>query len=282
MRRSDCVFFAFFFHLAVNLLLRDVAGSWRIAAALGTPAVLLSLAWADAGAAGRSWSIVRDWVPAPLLVMAYWSADWVPGPPRRGILEHAFIDFDRILLNDWGLRTAVERLAPVGPTILELAYLLVYCVPPLLIAGFYLKRERRRIDDFLFPFLLGTLTTYALLPYFPSEGPRFVFPGADLPSVDILLRRWNLWILHAGDIHSSVFPSGHVTVAFSAAFAMLLAAPERRIVGWGLMTVAVLVLIDTVYARYHYAADGIAGVAISATAFGCVLAVKACTAGKRT
>ena len=89
------------------------------------------------------------------------------------------------------------------------------------------------------------------------------------------MRQWNLWILSTADIHSSVFPSGHVTVAFSAAFAMLLAMPDRRRIGWMLMTIAALVLVDTVYGRYHYAADGLAGLAISATAFGCVRMLRA-------
>src|SRR6185295_5598472 len=50
-------------------------------------------------------------------------------------------------------------------------------VPPLAIASFYLHHERDRLDDFLFPFLLGTLAAYALLPHFPVEGPRFAFGG---------------------------------------------------------------------------------------------------------
>jgi len=52
------------------------------------------------------------------------------------------------------------------------------------------------------------------------------------------------------------FPSGHVTVGFSAAFAMLLALPEKRRIGWTLLAIALLVLVDTVYGRYHYLAMG--------------------------
>jgi membrane-associated phospholipid phosphatase len=109
-----------------------------------------------------------------------------------------------------------------------------------------------------------------------------VFAGTDLPAVDTMVRSWNVWILDAADIHSSVFPSGHVTVAFSAAFAMLLALPDRRRVGWILMGIGVLVLVDTVYGRYHYAADGLAGLAISAAAFGCVLVHQALTPRRRS
>jgi membrane-associated phospholipid phosphatase len=176
-----------------------------------------------------------------------------------------------MLLNDWGLRAGIERFGAFVPFVLEGAYLALYAVLPLIIAAFYVRHERDRLDDFLFPFLVGTLMTYALLPHFPSEGPRFVFPGQDLPTIDTMLRRVNLWVLDHGDMRSSVFPSGHVAVGFSAAFAMWLAVPARRGVGWTLLAGAVMVWITTIYGRYHYAADGLASLAISATAIGLIV-----------
>jgi membrane-associated phospholipid phosphatase len=150
--------------------------------------------------------------------------------------------------------------------------LILYAVLPLSIASFYFHDERDRLDDFLFPFLLGTLTAYALLPYFPVEGPRFAFAGEDLPNVETMFRRMNLWILNHWDIRSSVFPSGHVAAAFSAAFAMRLAAPERRSLFRALLVIAVLVWINTVYGRYHYAADGLASLVVSVSAIRLLLA----------
>jgi membrane-associated phospholipid phosphatase len=44
--------------------------------------------------------------------------------------------------------------------------------------------------------------------------------------------------------------------------------PEHRWVAWALLSLAVLIAIATVYGRYHYAADAVAGVAIGAIAFG--------------
>jgi hypothetical protein len=54
-----------------------------------------------------------------------------------------------------------------------------------------LPGQRVRLDDFLYPFLLGTLMTYALMPHFASEAPRFVFAGEDLPGVETVFRRFN-------------------------------------------------------------------------------------------
>jgi membrane-associated phospholipid phosphatase len=77
------------------------------------------------------------------------------------------------------------------------------------------------------------------------------------------VRRLNLWLLGGYGIHSSVFPSAHVSSAFSAAWALLATIPERPAIGRWMAFYASCVAIATVYGRYHYAADAIAGFAVS-------------------
>ena len=268
LRRSEWVLVAYFLYVAVLGLWRAAALPQRLA--LIVPVAFMLIARADAGSKHRGWSVVRDWIPAVLVLVAYWSIDGVAKAHDDWNLERALIGWDRALLDDWGLRAAIERFGAVMPAALEFVYLLLYAVLPLSIAGFYVHHERDRLDDFIFPFLVGTLTMYALLPHFPSEGPRVAFAGQDLPGVETVFRRLNLWILDQADIRSSVFPSGHVAVGCSSAFAMWRAVPQRLVLGWTLLALAVLVWLCTVYGRYHYAADGLAGAAVSAAAIAIV------------
>jgi membrane-associated phospholipid phosphatase len=270
LRRSEQVLSSYFLYVTALVLWRGRTWSHPGVLAWLIPAGLFAIAQIDRGPAHRAWSIIRDWMPTALVLVAYWSVDWAPRADGSGAFEHALVGWDRMILNSWGLRAGVERLGALVPSVLEAAYLLVYAVLPLIIAAFYVRHERQRLDDFLFPFLLGTLATYALLPHFPSQGPRVAFPGQDLPGIDTLLHRVNLWVLDHGDIRSSVFPSGHVAVAFSAAFGMWLAVPPRRRLGWTLFGGAVLVWITTIYARYHYAADGLASLVVSGASIGLI------------
>jgi membrane-associated phospholipid phosphatase len=263
LRRSEQVIGAYFLYVAALVVLRGHAWPYRGALACLIPAGLFFIAQIDRGPAHRVWSVVRDWMPAALVLVAYWSIDWAPRAHGSGSFEHTLVGWDRMILNDWGLRAGIERFGALVPSVFEAAYLLLYALLPLIIAAFYARHERHRLEDFLFPFLLGTLVTYALLPHFPSQGPRFAFPGQDLPGIDTLLHRVNLWVLDHGDIRSSVFPSGHVAVGFSAAFAVWLAVPAHRGVGWTLLAAAVLVWITTIYGRYHYAADGLASLVVT-------------------
>jgi membrane-associated phospholipid phosphatase len=267
--------------VAVSLQVRGARVSWSTALATAIPLALVAVARADTSASDKVWSIVRDWLPVPLVLVAYWSTDWAQPSGRDRAFEEALVRWDRILLNDWGLRAAVETAGPLLPTILELAYLVVYAVPGLAIAYLYLRRQRARVNAFLFPFLLGTLLTYALLPYFPSEPPRVAFAGEDLPGIQTTVRLVNLWILDHCDIRASVFPSGHVAAAFSAVFAMSLALPGNRAATWVLLTIALLAMVCTVYGRYHYAGDGLAGLVTSMAACSYVLAYQAVTSQRR-
>ena len=77
-----------------------------------------------------------------------------------------------------------------------------------------------------------------------------------------MLRQFNHWILGGYGIHTSVFPSAHVSGAFAAAFALKRILGEHPWLYRGVFVYAALVAIATVYGRYHYAVDAIAGVVV--------------------
>jgi membrane-associated phospholipid phosphatase len=134
------------------------------------------------------------------------------------------------------------------------------------VAVLYALERRELVNRLLLVYLAGTLFAYALFPYFPSDPPRTAFAGTDMPNVVTPVRELNLWIVSGYGIHSSVFPSAHVSSAFSAAWALLWLLPDKRRFGCGLLVYAVSVAVATVYGRYHYAVDAIAGLVLSAIA----------------
>lgn len=206
----------------------------------------------------ESLSMARDWLPLALTLLAYHEMGWFALPHTTHSLEARWVVWDRIVLRG-GAKAVIELLGPVLPSVLEIAYLLVYALGPFSVAMLYAYHRRNRVDQFLFLFLVGVLLCYAQFPFWPSEPPRIVFPTEDLPGYLTAFREWNLWLLGKGGIHTSVFPSGHVAAAFSAAAGMWLFLPEHKWVGRLLCVTAVLVAVATVYGRYHYLVDAIAG-----------------------
>lgn len=266
LRSSEWVLLAFFFYITVvSAWFHPLSGSHLFPLLVACVAIIIigGLAWGELHGPKRFCSYARDWTPFLLTLTAYREMDWFTPRQYDYRLENAWVVWDRMLLDDWGLRRAIESTGAWLPGCLELCYVLVYAVGPFTIAIAYAFEKRQAVDRILVLYLLGTLLSYALFPYFPSAPPRTVFPDADLPHVITPFRQFNLRLLSGYGIHSSVFPSAHVSSAFAAAWAFLLFLPERKWVGWAALMYAASVAIATVYGRYHYAVDAVAGVGIS-------------------
>ena len=211
---------------------------------------------------------VRDWLPIATMMLAYQQMGWFAPAEHTYELEQEWVVWDRILLSDWGLREATELLGPLLPSAVELSYTLVYAIGPFGLGMLYLLGQRKQADRFLFVLVLGTILSYALFPFFPSEPPRRVFPGELFPNIDTVCRQLNWWILSGGGISTSVFPSAHVSSAFAGAFAMRMVVPRPQWVYRGMVVLACLTFWATIYGRYHYAVDSVAGVGVSLVALG--------------
>jgi len=241
--------------------------AWRpFAVAFLVAALLAAFAYGERNEYREAFSIARDWLAVALILVAYQEMDWFAFMNHDHHLEFHWIEWDRALLYRGGLQRAIEWLGALLPSFLELCYLLVYAVGPFTVAVLYIERRRDVVNQLLLIYLMGTLLSYALFPFYPSDPPRVVFGGSDMPNIVTPLRQFNLWLVNGYGIHSSVFPSAHVSSAFSAAWALLLVLPRKKRYGLGMLVYAVSVSIATVYGRYHYAADVAAGFWISVAA----------------
>jgi membrane-associated phospholipid phosphatase len=206
--------------------------------------------------------IARDWLPLFFVFFAFREMDYFAPREYDFLSEMSWIRWDLVVLEGLKLTRRIESLGPVIPFYLELCYLVVYGVSFYCVARLSALAGRKAINRFWTIFLLGTLGAYALFPYFPTEPPRFAFTDIAPPSVPTVVRELNWYLLNRTTIHSGVFPSAHVSSAFSAAFAMFLLMPKHRD-RWFLLIYAVSVAVATVYGRYHYVVDAMAGFGMS-------------------
>ena len=270
-RRSEWVLIAFFFYATIVGFALPVRREIALLT-LGINATIITgyvlLAYAASLRQRQFFSVLRDWYPTPLIMMAYREMGWFAPSHHTYELEKTWVVWDKFFLNTLGAKAAIESLGPLLPSLLEISYTLVYTIPYFSLAVLYAYRRRVRVDQFLFPFAFAVLFAYALFPYFPSEPPRTVFPGEDFPAWMTVFRRLNWGMLGSYGIHTSVFPSAHCSGAYSAAFIMRIVLPERKWVWRFLLVMATMIATATVYGRYHYLADALAGLAIAMLAAG--------------
>jgi hypothetical protein len=254
LRSSEWLLLLYFAYVA--LIAPFFISSWKpwiVAAIVAVLLVRLALS--------ESW--FRDFAPLLLTLAAFREMNWFTPAVHNHRLDQIFIVWDRLLLDHYGARAAIESSGQLLPTFAELCYALVYAVAPVALWALFANGRRDRVNQFWLAYLVGTLGAYALFPYFPSEPPRTAFAGQDLPHIVTFLRRFNLWIVGHYGIHSSVVPSAHVSSVLSAAWGLLETIPERRWIGWTMAAYGFCVAAASVYGRYHYAVDAIAGIAVS-------------------
>ena len=218
MRVSEWVVAVFFSWTTALALVVPISSHMRARTLLANAVVLLVYLFMSQMQRYEWVQTARDWVPQALMILAYKQMGWFAPGAHTYRFEHDWIVWDRLLLDDMRLRALIESLGPVLPSLLELSYALVYAVPPITMAVIYAAGLQKRADTLLTIYLLGLFLCYAQFPFWPSEPPRAVFPGQDMPTVHTALRSFNLWLVGNYGIHTSVFPSAHVSGAFAAAF----------------------------------------------------------------
>jgi len=245
----------------------------------GLSPLQLSLAWALplvlAAAArletlhGVPWTRgLREWASLALILLAYWELQWF----RTSYWEPwelRFESWDVALMAAWspwlGEFPTTPSLFCVG--LFQASYALLYALPPIYLGMIYAAGRRANTGPYLFTLFLGTFSAYFFLPHFPVRSPRMIFSYELVPAIVTIFGKWNVWVLDRFDISTSVFPSGHVAVAFSGAFGLLRALPGRKAIWIAAFGLALCIWAATIYSRLHYAADGAASFLISVAAW---------------
>ena len=262
-RLAELILAGYFAYTAALSLLLPLAPSIRLQAIGASLAALAALHYMGRIPARSVPEILRTTLPLPGVLLAYQQIGLFAQPQSSHSLEQSWVYWDRLLLSDWGLTRAIDSTGSLLPSVLELLYLLAYAAAPAALAILAAAGRLDRSDRLLACFAASAVSSYALYPFFPSEPPRTIFPGELSSSVETVFRQVNWWILGKAGIHTSVFPSGHVASAFGAGLGLLLALPERRVYGIALTVVGAGIAVATVYGRYHYAVDALAGLLVA-------------------
>jgi membrane-associated phospholipid phosphatase len=228
---------------------------------------------------------VRDWLPCVLILVAYRESGLFFRPDPTNHLDQLFVRWDDVLLKDPWVLSLLTYCSPWLQRYLELAYLFCYPSVPLALGSLYLARwvapgfrpassvlggsaaERRyglAINQFWTAALLAAFFCFVLFPFFRLTPPRELFHDLPGPQVAPLLRGLNHWILGRYAVGASLFPSAHVATV--TAMALVIRAYLPR-VGVMFLILAGSIALATVYGRYHYAADALAGVLVGIAAF---------------
>lgn len=159
----------------------------------------------------------------------------------------------------------MERFVrPRLTTILQFAYISYYPMAAVLGATLIIRKKREEFDEAVFGIALCFYLSYIGYILVPAIGPRFALADVQSRGLDagplVLAIQETLNALE--NTKMDAFPSGHTAVALMTLY-YAWRSKEKVLAGVLVPTVSALI-VSTVYLRYHYVIDVIAGIALTA------------------
>jgi membrane-associated phospholipid phosphatase len=126
-------------------------------------------------------------------------------------------------------------------------------------------RDRAVARRFIFTLTLAYVLSYAGYFAVPALGPRAALAGSHSVSLETtaVSRAISSTLDQLENTKCDVFPSGHTMIAV---IVMIVAYQRARDTFWWLLPVATGLVISTVYCRFHYVVDVIAGTILAVIA----------------
>jgi membrane-associated phospholipid phosphatase len=147
--------------------------------------------------------------------------------------------------------------------LLQIAYISYYFMPILLGTSLFLRKKQNEFDSAVFTIVLCFYLSYIGYLLVPAVGPRFTLN--QVQTMDLQAGPFTLWIQQTLDglekNKTDAFPSGHTAVALVSLFYAM--KYRERVLFWVLVPSVSALIISTVYLRYHYVIDVIAGVLLA-------------------
>ena len=213
------------------------------------------------------WEIVRDWFPFLVILLMYFSL-W-------GDATHLLVPHDRdgelIVLDQrlFGFQAslAIQRfITPRLTAWMEFSYFFHILNIPIVACFVYLCRPRLRFREMMSGLMVINFLGLAGYVLVPAIGPMYTL--RDLYTVPlrqpIAIFNQQLQFMDFARIHRDVFPSMHVAISF---LVWLYALRNSRPLFWILSPFILSLWVSTVYLRYHYLIDVVAGLLLAPASF---------------
>ncbi len=219
----------------------------------------------------KIWMFIHDWYPVPVILFSFKELYLMIHPIHPVDFDHLFISIDYWLFGVHPTQWLARFAHPLITEILQFVYATFYFW--FFVIGIELYRQRRIEEFYYTSFLIvyGFYLSYVFYILLPAVGPRFTLHSFDslnteLPGLlftNVLRDFVNLGesipkgASNAIDFaQRDVFPSGHTQLTLVV---MYLAFKYHLTSRWFLFVIGILLLFSTVYLRYHYVIDVIAG-----------------------
>jgi membrane-associated phospholipid phosphatase len=261
-----------FFHVRIPL--------WRliIAANIAAGLLLTVLAFASHTTGSKPLRWIHDWSAFVLVLFTYKQLYFIIGPIHHyKDYDSLLISLDRLIFRVNPTQWIARFSNPALTEVLQIAYSLFYVLFIAVGLELYRQKDHSRFNYFRFTVVYGFFISYLAYFALPAVGPRFTmhdFSGIDAELPGLFLAKPLRWFVNyfesirpgmpnsvaMANAQRDVFPSGHTMLTLVT---MVFAYQSRLKIRNYVLCIGILLIVATVYIRYHYAVDLLAGVILA-------------------
>ncbi|MGQ9570817.1 MAG: phosphatase PAP2 family protein [Thermodesulfovibrionales bacterium] len=177
-------------------------------------------------------------------------------------IDHILIKLDYIIFNGYPTVILEKIMSPLLTDIMQIAYTTYYFIPVVFGALLLLNKQRDEFDKTLFLVLFCFYLSFIGYLLMPAIGPRFTIDHLQSKDIQgLFVTRQIQDILNTLEgIKRDAFPSGHTAIPLVILYC---AYRFKKVFFWISLPVVIALIFSTVYCRYHYVVDVIAGFALA-------------------
>ncbi len=277
LHSADVLIIGFFIILSlINIVFAfKIPYWWQLVALNCAVSVLIWwLGWARAKKGSKLLRDIHEWYVVPLVFFSFKELYYMIYPIHEGKdYDDWLIAIDKWIFGVNPTEWLAQFSQPLATEVLQIAYTSFYFL--FLIVGheFYRQRQIDYFLFFMFTIIYGFFLSYLGYFFLPAVGPRFTLHdfatlNQDLPG--LLLTPYLRWFVNTGGsiplnvpsavsmagTQRDVFPSGHTMMTLVL---MYLCARWNVKARYFIYVIGALLIVATVYQRYHYVIDLVAG-----------------------
>ena len=223
---------------------------------------ILTLAWIGARSEHRAWQFARHWYPLAIYIFFFEELQGLVHAIFPGWFDGWLISFD---YNFAGVHPAVwlGRFAnPALNDFMQFSYMTYFLYLVILPAMLYAQGKRAAFWTVVVSTAIAHYSVYVIAVLLPVESPYFALASLNLPPLAGGAFTTTIeFIERFGRVHGAAFPSAHVA---GSMVALLAARRYKPWLFWICLPFFLSMCVATVYGRYHYIADVLAGIAVGA------------------
>jgi membrane-associated phospholipid phosphatase len=229
------------------------------------PLGIAGAAWAAAHSNNSVLRFARDWYPLSLYIFFFEELRVLVHIIFPGWFDHWLIQFDYGFA---GVHPSVWLARFSNPALndfMQFAYMTYFLYLVLLPAILYAAKDRLAFWNVMVSTAVANYIVYAIAVVFPIESPYHTLAALNTtPLAGGYFTALIEFIERFGRVHGGAFPSAHVA---GSMVAILASWRYRRWLFWGCLPFFICMCVSTVYGRYHYVADVLAGIVVGAIGF---------------